>query len=153
MALPVRRSDREPDEPERWDSLDELHRLNQRLSGYLESWRRLPDLLGGAFTPLADVEETPEAYVIEIELPGVKRDDLDIEIAGQRVSVHGERKEKNRIGILRRRERTIGRFSYEVTLPGDVDDNGVQAQLDDGVLTVRVAKPQHARPRRIQVRC
>jgi HSP20 family protein len=82
----------------------------------------------------------------------VKREDIDIEIAGRRVSVRGERKEKERVGILRRRERTIGRFFYEVTLPGNIDEDGVEAHLNEGVLTVRLPKPEHERPRRIEIR-
>ncbi len=119
------------------------------------NWRRSakpPSGPGKRFTPFADVEETPDAYVVDIELPGVKGDEVDIAIAGRRVSVSGERKEKERVGILRRRERTIGRFSYDVTLPGDVDEDGVEASLNDGVLTVRLPKPERERPRRIPVR-
>jgi HSP20 family protein len=151
MALPVRRSDDQQGEVARSDPFSDLERLNRQLGEYLESWRRLPDLLGDAFRPLADVEEQADAYVVEIELPGVKREDLDIEVAGRRVSVRGERKAKERLGILRRRERTVGRFHYEVTLPGDVDDDAVQAHLDEGVLTVRLPKPEHERPRRIEI--
>jgi HSP20 family protein len=158
VALPVRRhQDRHPDTNRNdngglaFDPLADLDRLHRQLADYLESWRQLPSLLGEPFTPLADVEETGDAYVVEIELPGIKKADLDIEIAGRRLSVTGERKEKERVGILRKRERTVGRFHYEVTLPGDVDDNGVEAHLDDGVLTVRVPKPERDRPRRIEL--
>ncbi len=90
-------------------------------------------------------------YLVEIELAGVGKDDIDIDIAGSRLSVGGERKEKHRVGILRRGERTVGAFAYEVTLPGDVDDADVTAFFDDGVLTIRVPKPEHARARRIKV--
>jgi len=152
MALPVRRGHDDGGDVARRDPLTELDRLNQQLSRYLDSWRQLPSLLGDGFTPLADVEETDDAYVVEIELPGVRRDDVDIEVAARRVSVRGERKEKERVGILRKRERTVGRFSYEVTLPGDVDEDGVEAHFDDGVLSVRLPKPAHERPRRIEVR-
>lgn len=56
------------------------------------------------------------------------------------------------MGILRRRERVVGRFHYEVVLPADVEEDGVEARLDDGVLTIRLPKPVNDRPRRIQVR-
>ena len=152
MVLPVRRASDDRGAVVRVDPFAELERLNRRLAGYLDSWGSLPGLLQDAFTPLADVEETDDAYVVEIELPGVKRDDVDIEVAGHRLSVHGERKEKERVGILRRRERTVGRFHYEVTVPGDVVDDGADAHLDDGVLTVRLPKPATAQPRRITIR-
>ncbi len=155
MALPVRRgNDRAPDTVETgsWDPMRELERLTRQLTARLDTWRQLPSLLGDAFVPLADVEETPEAYLVEIELPGVKKGDLDIEIAGRRLTVTGERKERQRRGILRTRERTVGRFHYEVTLPGDVDEPAIEANLDEGVLTVRAPKPERDRPRRIEVR-
>lgn len=152
MALPVRQTSEDQPDAGRWDPFSDLQRLNRQLTGYLDSWRQLPDLAGGGFTPLADVEETEEAYTVEIERPGVGRDDVDIEVAGRRVSVRGERKEKQRVGILRRRERTVGRFSYEVTLPGDIDEDGVEADLVEGVLTVRLPKPERDRPRRIEIR-
>ena len=87
----------------------------------------------------------------EIELPGVALEDLSVEVAGRRLTVTGERKESERVGILRRRTRTVGRFHYEVLLPGEVDEDGVEAALQDGVLTVRVPKPVSQRPRRIPV--
>ncbi len=148
MALPVRR---ETSEAARSDPFAELNRLNQQLQGYLERWNDLPSLVSGAFTPLADVEENDDAYVVEIELPGVKRDDVTVEVSGRRLSVSGERKERERVGILRRRTRTVGRFHYEVVLPGDVEDDRVSAAMDEGVLTVTVPKPASQRPRRIPV--
>lgn len=66
--------------------------------------------------------------------------------------MHGERKEKERVGILRRRERTVGRFHHAVTLLGDVDEDGVEAHLDEGVLNLRLPKPESERPRRIEIR-
>ena len=149
MSLPIRRSNGNRSDTGHWGPSGEV--ATERV-GLLDPWRQLPSLLGGGFVPLADVEETPEAYLVEIELPGVNRDDVDIEIAGQRLSVRGERKEKERVGILRRRERTVGSFAYEVTLPGHVDEDGVEAHLDDGVLLVTIPKPERERPRRIQIR-
>lgn len=151
MALPVQRSNGTAHDV-REDPFAELDRLNRQLSEYLESWRRLPTLLGEGFTPLGDVEETDDAFTVEIELPGVRKVDLDIEVAGRRLTVTGERKERQRVGILRRRERVVGRFHYKVVLPADVEEDGVEAHLDDGVLTIRLPKPVSDRPRRIQVR-
>lgn len=151
MALPVRRH-AERNQTARLEPVRDLERLHDQLSDLLDSWRTLPGLLADGFTPPADVEESDDAYTVEIELPGVKREDLDIEVSGRRVSVRGERKEKERAGILRRRERTVGRFAYEVTLPGEVIEDQVEAHLDEGVLNIRLPKPETERPRRIQIR-
>ena len=149
MALPIRRSQ---EGVARWDPMAEINRLSEQLRDYLGRWSSLPSLLGEGFTPLADVEETDEAYVVEVELAGVKGDDIQVEVAGRRLSVSGERKERERVGILRHQTRTVGRFHYEVVLPGEVDDEGIEASLDDGVLTVRVPKAEAERPKRITVK-
>lgn len=81
----------------------------------------------------------------------MKRHDIEIELSGRRLAVHGEREEKERVGVLPRRQRTVGRFACEVLLPDDVDDTGVDAHLDEGVLTIRLPKPEGARPRRIEI--
>ena len=146
MALPARRGGN--DEIERSDPFAELERLSQQLSGLLAM--ELPSLAEG-FTPLADVEESDDAYTVELELPGVKKDDISVEVSGRRLVVSGERKERERVGILRRRTRSVGRFHYEVTLPSALDEDGIEASLSDGVLTLRVPKAASERPRRIKV--
>jgi HSP20 family protein len=114
--------------------------------------------VGGSFNgglqgwaPLADVEETEDGYSVEIELPGAKRDEIDIQLSDGQLTVSGDLKEKERTGILRRRTRRVGHFQYSVTLPADVDADKVSAHLDDGVLTVRVPKAEQAKPRRFEI--
>ena len=146
MAVPARRSG--DGETGRWDPFDELNRLTQQLGGYLGM--QVPPL-GEGFTPLADIEESDDAYTVELELPGVKKDDISVEVSGRRLVVSGERKERQRAGILRRRTRSVGRFHYEVSLPSALDEEGVDASLSDGVLSLRVPKAASERPRRIKV--
>ena len=145
MTLPVRSR---PRAVAGWDPFRELDELTQRVNSLWEA-----DLTGDlhGWAPLADVEETDDAYVIEIDLPGVQREDIDIQLTDRQLTVSGEIKEKERTGILRRRTRRVGQFQYSVTLPADVDADEVTAHLDDGVLTVRVAKPEQAKPRRIEI--
>lgn len=145
MTLPVRSR---PRTAAGWDPFRELDELAERVNSLWEA-----NVNGGlhGWAPLADVEETDDAYVVEIDLPGVKRDDIDIQLSDRQLTVSGEVKEKERTGILRRRTRRVGQFQYSVTLPADVDADKVSAQLDDGVLTVRVPKPEQAKPRRIQI--
>ncbi len=145
MTLPARSPSRSVAS---WDPFRELAELSERMNRLWETG------LGGGldrWAPLADVEETDDAWSVEIELPGIAREDVDIQLNDRELTVSGEVKEKERSGILRRRTRRVGQFHYAVTLPGDVDADNVTAQLTDGVLTVRVPKAQQAEPRRIAI--
>jgi HSP20 family protein len=148
MALPAL-TDRA--DPATWDPLAEFRTMVSQLSRFPDPWGELIPQPRNGFTPLADVEETDDSYLIEIELPGVDKKDIDISVAGRRLTISGERKEKERVGILRRRTRSVGRFEYDIQLPGDIDENGVSASLADGVLSVRVPKATTDRARRITV--
>lgn len=145
MTLPVRSR---PRAVAGWDPLRELDELTDRVNSLWEANGN-----GGlhGWAPLADVEETADAYVVELDLPGVKREDIDIELGDRRLTVSGEIKEKERTGVFRRRTRRVGQFHYSVTLPSEVDADKITAHLDEGVLTVRVPKPEQARPRRIAI--
>jgi HSP20 family protein len=106
---------------------------------------------GGLWVPDVDIEEADDAWIVEADVPGAKKDDLTVDLQEGELVIHGDMKEKERAGILRRRTRRVGEFEYRVRLPGDVDPEGIEAKLKDGVLTVRVPKPRRAQPRRIQV--
>jgi len=133
----------------RWDPFRELDELYNRMNHLWESG--VATDVADRWVPLADIEETDDAYVIEMELPGVKKDDIDIEINGRELTVSGEVKEKERAGILRRRTRKVGEFHYSVTLPMEIDAESVSADIDDGVLTITVPKSQKAKSRHVTV--
>ncbi len=139
-------------EPTTWDPVADVRNLLTQLSRFPDSWNELTSPSGHGFTPLADVEETDEAYIVEVELPGVDKKDVDVAVTGRRLTISGERKDKERTGILRRRTRSVGRFEYDIQLPGDVVETDVTASLADGVLTVVVPKVTTNRPRRISIR-
>lgn len=136
--------------------VSELDQAARRLARLVdEAWGSGWPALGprgvDEFLPAADLEETDEAYVVEVELPGVRKKDVDVEVSGRRLTVSGERRERERTGILRRRTRTVGRFFYEVVLPGEVEDDAVSANLVDGVLTVTVPKAASERRQRRRI--
>jgi HSP20 family protein len=107
---------------------------------------------GGFWIPTADIEETEDAWIVEAEVPGAHRKDINVEVRDSELVISGEIKEKERKGVLRRRTRRTGRFEYRVMLPGQFDEEHIEANLHDGVLTVRVPKSEQARPRRIEVK-
>lgn len=93
------------------------------------------------FSPAYDVEETDDAYMLTFDVPGIARKDLDLEIQGNRLAVSGERK----TGERKRR------FQLFFTLPAGVDAEAVNAQHQDGVLTLTIAKPTSARAKKITI--
>jgi HSP20 family protein len=152
MSTPVRRSNDTGMTP--WTPSAEFDRITQQLSQLFDGSRtQAPSVGRDTFTPLADVEETDDAYVLDVEVPGVKKKDIRVEIDGRRIVVSGERKEEKRAGLLRRQSRSLGEFRYEVVLPDEVDDEHIEASLNDGVLHLRVPKRTAGQQRRqIEVR-
>ena len=98
-----------------------------------------------------DIEETEDAYVVDLDLPNVGEDNVQIELRGSELRIFGEFRDRQRHGILRRQSRRVGEFEYLVALPGDLDPDGVDASLEHGVLQVWAPKAQSAQPRRIDV--
>ncbi|GAB2747088.1 Hsp20/alpha crystallin family protein [Nocardioides pakistanensis] len=132
-----------------WNPFREFDDMQQRVSKLLESG--VGHGLVTSWVPAVDIEETDEAFLVEADLPGVKRDDVTVELQDNELRIHGEVKERERTGILRRRTRRTGQFDYRVVLPGEVDADNVEANLQEGVLRVVVRKTEHAKPRRIEI--
>ena len=150
QALQERRT---RDTSERAQPLSDVERLRKMLDQTFGSFG-LPALATESvgWAPPVDIEEQDDAYVIEAELPGVAKDDVNIELISNELMITGELKEREREGILRKRTRRIGRFEYRVRLPEQVDPDNVEAKLTNGVLWVRVPKREQAERRRIQVK-
>jgi HSP20 family protein len=150
MTLPVLRASQPA---ARWDPFAEFEDLYDRMGRLMGTAFDGParEAAALAWAPLADVSETEDAYLVEAELPGVKRDQVSVEVSGGDLVISGEVTGRQREGLLRRSTRRYGRFEYRVMLPGDVDPDKVSASLSDGVLAVRVPKAETARPRRIEI--
>jgi HSP20 family protein len=154
QTLPERRS---TTQPERWESLTEIDQVTDRMRRLLEQtfggfgWAS-PITERAGWSPPVDLEETDDAYVVEAELPGVKREDVNIELVGNELMITGEVREQERAGTLRKKARRTGRFDYRLGLPSHVDPEKVEASLSDGVLKVRVPKSERAQRRRIEIK-
>lgn len=152
--LPARRSGRDVTMADPFREFEDIydrmgHIVNAAFMG--GPYWRVADV---PWTPLADITETDDAYVIEAELPGVTKDNLNVEVNDREVVISGEiprQDEEGEKGRRRRRARRTGKFELRSILPGDINPDAVSANLSDGVLTVRVPKAEAAKPRRVEV--
>lgn len=150
MALPVRRRSGDAERPGQrrwpWDPFNELENLWGEM-GRLLDW--VPSPASGAWMPLAEQQETDEAYLVRVELPGIPQEKIAVEVDEEQLTVSGEVEEQEQ-GANRLRRRT-GRFEYQAQLPRGVDAESVTADLKDGILTVRVPKTGQAKRRRVEI--
>lgn len=147
MTQPVRRS---TSPTGRWGPSRELEDIYEQMG------QLLPAMVGRglehpAWAPAADLSETEDAYLVEVELPGVRPDDVNVEVSGGELAITGEVKERERKGLLRHRTRRVGEFEYRVSLPNDIDADNVEASLSEGMLSVRAPKAERGKPRRVEI--
>jgi HSP20 family protein len=104
--------------------------------------------------PETDVVETEREIRVHVEMPGLKRDNIEVDVENNVLTIRGEKREERTEGQDGRyhlAERRYGTFARSFVLPRDVDADGIQAAFEDGVLTVRIPKSERARRRKIDV--
>ena len=130
------------------DPLGDLRAWQQRLE-------RLSRHQSDSWAPPIDVHEIPDAYVLTVEVPGLKRDDIELVVEASRLTVRGQRVERRRAGepvLYHQVERGHGVFSRTFEFAELIDAGGVRAELADGVLTISLPKAPAPPARRIDVR-
>jgi len=128
---------------------DELDRVFESPWGELA---RTSQLLSG-WTPALDVHEDKDNFIVRAELPGMKREDIDVSLQDGALSISGERKTEQKYegAEVYRTERFFGKFQRTVTLPAPVAADKVKAQYKDGVLSITLPKTEEAKPKQIDV--
>ena len=103
--------------------------------------------------PAADILETPDEIVVEVDLPGHKTEELQVKVDGDVLTIEAERKaERAQKGdSYQRSERILGKFARSFTLPANVDSTRTVAKYEAGVLQIRLPKREEAKPRTIKV--
>ena len=131
------------------DLRDEIDRL---FEAPLAELTRTSQLLSG-WTPALDVFEDKDNIIVRAELPGMKKEDIELSLHEDRLSISGERRseETHKDEEVYRAERFFGRFQRTVTLPTPVAADKVKAQYQDGILTVTLPKKEEAKPKHIDV--
>lgn len=121
-------------------------------------WFRSPAVLRREETakmPAIDVSENEGAYLVKAELPGVAREDLDVTIKDGVLAINAERKKEKKDGKdgrVIREERYYGKFVRSLRLGSDVDESGIEAHYEDGVLNLSLPKTAEVKPRKVDVK-
>ena len=127
--------------------------FNEFLGGSLFG-RSVGEGLRDTWVPAVDVQETEKSFVFTAELPGLGKDDIEISMEENLLTLSGERElsEKEEGETFHRIERSYGKFSRSFNLPSQVDNSQVSASFQDGLLTVEVPKSEQAQPRKIEIK-
>ena len=139
----------------RWDPFRDLVSLSDRLNRALAepSGRFGADSSYGSWSPPVDIFERPDGLVIRAEIPGVQKDEIDVRIENNVLTLHGERRREEGLdeSNAHRLERTYGSFTRSFSLPATVDSTRISAAYRDGVLEIVLPKADEAKPKRIQI--
>ncbi|MBA55791.1 MAG: hypothetical protein CMK89_15150 [Pseudomonadales bacterium] len=123
-----------------WQVLDQLNNDNRRRYGQ-RRWQ-----------PVVDIAESGSGYEIHLELPGIKPEQVQVELDDNVLKISGEKVRTEAEGTdYRYRERAVGEFSRSFTIPEDADRNGINARFEHGLLVVAIAKKEQAQPRKIEI--
>ncbi len=143
----------------RWNPYHELEEMNDRLNRAFgrpvvraETGKEM--LTAPDWTPTVDIIENPEEYILKVEIPEVKKDDVKVSVDNGILRIQGERnQEKEEKGKkFHRVERLYGSFLRTFTMPENVEEGNVRAEFKDGVLNVRLMKSEKAKPKAIEVK-
>ena len=144
----------------RWDPFGEMLSLRDAMNQLLEESFVSPARSGARGMPGVpgmplDVRETPDAFIVEAVVPGVRAEDLDITIQDNVLTINAETRQEQQAGgqqaNFHRMERRYGRFSRAVALPTQVKSDQVQATLEHGILRLEIPKAEEVKPRKITV--
>lgn len=142
----------------RWSPAREMEQLESRMQRLLRNWPTLPEpgepLAVADWSPQVDITEDDKEYLVKVEVPGVRKEDLKVRVEGGTLSITGERKsEKEEKGKkFHRIERAYGSFERSFTLPQDADATKVSSAFTDGMLQVHLPKTPNAKPKAIEVK-
>jgi HSP20 family protein len=141
----------------RWEPVRELTTLQSEMNRLFNTFFDTPTSGDGAparrWVPAMDLVEHDDHFVLTADLPGVTQEDVSIEVQADVLTISGERKtsqESSGTGYYRL-ERSTGAFSRTLTLPEGVDAEAVEASFANGVLEVRIPKPEQRKPRRVSI--
>jgi HSP20 family protein len=142
----------------RWDPLREFPNLQNRMNRFYSDMRTRPawaeeEMTQGSWIPPLDIYETGDAIVLKAELPGITKEDIQLEVKDNTLTLRGEKKFEKDVKeeSYYRVERSYGMFQRSFTLPSTVQQDKVKAKFRDGVLEISLPKAEEAKPKQIKV--
>jgi HSP20 family protein len=144
----------------RWEPAREINSLQQEMNRLFSSFFDTPPAGAGGnggsprrWIPAMDLVETDDHFVLRADLPGMSEGDVDLSLEDNVLTLSGERRTEHEQGGegFYRLERATGAFSRSLTLPEGVDGDAISARFDNGVLEVRIPKPEQRKPRKLQI--
>lgn len=138
----------------RWEPFSEINSLQKEMNSFFDSLAsRTTDKLGSTFMPAAEMQETPEAIHLKLEVPGMDAKDIDIQVSAEAVSISGERKEEtvSEEKGMTRSEFRYGSFRRVIPLPVRIQNNNVEAQYKDGILRLTLPKAEEEKNKVVKV--
>ncbi len=141
----------------RWRPFGEMMNLQREMNRMFDAFMRTPEeeeSFKGTWSPEVDIRETPEAIIIQAELPGMKKDEIKLSIRDNTLQMSGEKKmeEEKKGETFHRVERVYGSFCRTFTLPSMVDAAKIQAVFKDGVLHLTLPKTEESKPKEIPIK-
>lgn len=137
-----------------WPSFDRLSSFRDEVNRLFDlSWPTRDSGLFSGWSPALDLYDDKDRFTVSVELPGMKKEDIQLTIHGGVLTVSGERKHERegQEGETFRSERHFGKFQRSVTLPAAVDATKVKASYKEGILSIDLPKAEEAKPKQIEV--
>ena len=133
--------------------LDMYDRINKLFEEDLMGQDKDAQLSSRAWNPAADIYETKDDFVFKVELPGISKEDIKVELTGDNLSIKGERKEEKEVKKeeYHRVERYCGSFTRSFRLPKNADGQNMKAAMKEGILELRIPKMEEAKTKAIPI--
>ncbi len=136
-----------------WNPFAELERIRREFDRLLEELSPGEDM-ERAFAPAVEMYETDKEIVVKVELPGVKKENIEVSIKDNMLYIRGEKKEEReeKTETIHRVERVYGKFERVLSLPTEVNTDEVKAEFKDGVLEIRLPKAEVSKEKKIEIK-
>ncbi len=141
----------------RWEPFGELFSLRDDIDRLFDEYfGKSPEKADGAlWYPALDISETEDGYQIEMDVPGIPKDDIKLSLRDNQLTISGERKsekkEESKDKTYHRIERYYGKFQRTIALPNEVDANKIKAEYKDGVLKISLPRAEKSKPKEIKI--